>query len=533
MSDWSSAPDAPFRGFECDAAINMSSENPIIHYNASSSSFLNEIKKLVLPTSGPCPFTQDQSRVGPGSNARLDTIPNHVSLPNQETAEHLVDLASQQSLLNNSGNEQVEPWKVQAWSLMATYYLASSHWETADSYMGLAVKAAHKLELNRSHEPCSPALGGTQMDDDDAKLLKCVFVLDSFVAALAGRQPQATTEEECSPRTLGNYNRSSVCQDDECLDFNVASAKAIRKSLELVYRNGHFPAEAAFKLLQHTQSCSPSSLNCDGGEYAVMFRDYATMILTRMLFLEDLSFYSRQKCLERSGNGQNYFSQMCVDTAQRTVEQVCKMLHENQDSYNDYMWRPCLFTAVLILLTNQYFDFYTKPDLEATLSKAFEILERYAPRSSSEKIELQSLFSLHRLVEDRKQRPQPFRPYVNLDRYHITGAAVKREDNSPLFAPDDFAAANRDPAPSGNIDERRVSTQSSLATSDYMEPENSPSAHIGGWNLPSMEPSFNFPRCGSDACFYGFPAQQGVYDSDFIQVSPEFTSYPEHQLYRS
>ncbi|KAJ6780516.1 hypothetical protein PWT90_07340 [Aphanocladium album] len=547
-------------------------------------------------------------------DAHAQGIPEHVSLPDQETAEWLVNLASQQSSclveiidestvrellracysgpppkehrtlcliymlfaigsvvartknlefpdfrgspataqadsyfgfahsnLCTSGFEHAELWKVQAWALMTTYYLASSQWGAADTFIGLAVKATYKIGITRSHEPSSRAPGGALLKEDYNRLAKGIFVLDSLVAALSGRQTQSNKEGNCLPHTPSDYSPAALTHGEECLEFNVASAKMIRDALELVYQRRQVADNEVFTLLMKTQECSPPSPACDGREYAAndlaslearLFRSYVKMLLMRPFFLQDMASSSKQRCFERSDTCK-YLSEKCVETALKAIGDIRHMLDENQRFYENYLWRPCLFTGVLIVLSNQYFGLYQQPNAEAAILQAFQILDRYVARCPAEENELKSLLSLNRLVENRKQRSQSFNAYVNLDRYHINGATVKREESSPILTPHDFAVVCGDPAAYCNPDVRRFSFQSSLGTSDNMEPELSPStAQISTWNLPSMAPSFHLPRCGSDASYYGFAVQQDGYEGDCIEVPPEFVPYPERQLYR-
>ncbi|KAM0742789.1 hypothetical protein ACQRIT_002966 [Beauveria bassiana] len=241
-------------------------------------------------------------------------------------------------------------------------YVADSKWNAADAYIGLA------------RGQCKNALYG--------KLWKCLFVLDSLVAALLGRKPQAAAAAgtDCSP--LSPNGR------DDCLVFNVASAYMIRRTFNIIYNQRQFPAERASTMLEQAQLYTPVSFQGQDSadtlatQLAILFRYYAFTLLTRP-----------------SSSG-NFTSRPSRSTTGRG--RTCLLQFRN-----DYMWRPCLYTAILVILTNQSFDFYKYPGSGNVVKQAFAILELWNAQNPKEEGELSSLYSLRRFVDEQMPRRLP------------------------------------------------------------------------------------------------------------------------------
>lgn len=626
ISEWSNASEVPY---ESAIATRIPNQNSVSICGSSSASFLADIKRLILPISGSCHFTQSHDNLTRlGSNAHPQGLPNSVPLPDRDMAEQLVKLARQYSihlvdildevtihellqtcysslppqdpgslcllyllfaagsatleaqktaeypdsglvlsdhlrqaddyfyfaeatLMRIGGFDTFEVWMIQAWALMTTYSLAASKWNAADAYIGLAVRAAAVLGINQAAQGSSSLRAAAVEGKANAvhsKLWKCLFVLDSLVAALLGRQPQALTEQKCKPVAPGDYSSpsSSPSGRDECLEYNVASAKMIRKTIKLVYNQRHFPAERASTMLQQAQQYSPPlSPVCkqeqphdDDAEeslatqHALLFRDYAKMLLSRPFFVQELCQSSKQKY----DTTWKYISQACVFTAHQAVERMYEAHNQSRQFQNDYMWRPCLHTAVLVILTNQFFDLYKYENSDAIVGQAFFILELGSPRNPTEEGDLNSLYALRRLVDERKRRSLPMGrptylemppPYGN---YEVQGDGVM---SPPAFPTHDFAAAVACPDSTYcGPDGRRYSVQS-MPSSDYLEPATGVGiGPLSAWGGGAM-PGINLARCGSDAACYGFAVQQDGYDGDAMQVTQDYAAYPGQQLYLS
>ncbi|KAM3558678.1 hypothetical protein MY1884_003879 [Beauveria asiatica] len=621
-SEWSNAPNVPLDRCESSAATRVSSQTSLHICGSSSASFIAEVKKLVLPLSGPCHFTQSHDNLTKlGSNARPQMLPKAVDLPDRAMADHLVKLARQYSnhlvelvdestikellqtcyskplqhepgslcllyllfaagsvileaqkkldysdpdpcsvdatvkseeyfefaeatLMRFGGYDKYEVWMIQAWALMTAYSLAASKWNAADVYIGLAVRAADVLGINHPPGATSRAPTDAKANALHAKLWKCLYVLDSLVAALLGRQPHTLKEDKTKPTVPADCSPSSPVGRDGCLEFNVASAKTIRKTIKLVYNQRHFPAEKASSMLQQAQLYAPPNLAYLGDQdgvhhlatqHAVLFRHYTAMLLSRPFLIQELSQLSKMKYFERSDTTWKYLSETCVVIAHQAVERISEALNQCRHFQNDYMWRPCLFTALLVILTNRFFDFCEYPNSEAIIARAFEILGLWSARNPTEDSELGSLRSLRRLVEDRKRRSLPMGRPAYLDMAPYAGYDVHGENRtSPIFPLHDFAAACAD-STYCDSDGRRYSVQS-MPSPDYMESVAAASAGVTPlattpWSGPI--PSINLPRCGSDAGCYSFAVQQDGYDGDAMQVTQDYTAYTGQQLYLS
>ncbi|KAM3490231.1 hypothetical protein MY3957_006470 [Beauveria namnaoensis] len=207
------------------------------------------------------------------------------------------------------------------------------------------------------------------------KLWKCLFVLDSLVAALLGRKPQAAAAAgtDCSP--LSPNGR------DDCLAFNVASANMIRRTFNIIYNQRQFPAERASTMLEQAQLYTPVSFQG---------QDSADTLATQLAILTWTNL-----------------STTCVITAHQSVVRIHEVLSNSPEFRNDYMWRPCLYTAILVILTNQFFDFYKYPGSGNVVKQAFAILELWNAQNPKEEGELSSLYSLRRFVDEQMPRRLP------------------------------------------------------------------------------------------------------------------------------
>ncbi len=198
--------------------------------------------------------------------------------------------------------------------------------------------------------------------------------------------------------------------------------------------------------------------------------------------------------------------------------------------------RQCLFTAGLIILSNQFFGFYENPDSEAAIPKAFQILEQCSARNPTEESEFNSLISPRRLVDERRRRSLPMGRPPLLEMASFAGYDMQGDTSraSPVFPMHDFAAA----AAAGctdstycSSDGRRYSVQS-IPSSDYMEAGAAGTGivpHMDSWN--GTMTGISHPRCGSDAGCYAFAVPQDGYEGDAMQVTQDYTAFSGHQLY--
>lgn len=203
------------------------------------------------------------------------------------------------------------------------------------------MRAAYVLGINHAQGASPRAATEGRASAVHAKLWKSLFVLDSLVAALLGRQPQALKEDKCKPVAPGDCSPSSPSSGrDDCLEFNVASAKAIRKTLKLVYNPRHFPAEKAQSMLHQAQLQPPlGPVDSLAALHARLFRNYAIMLLTRPFFVQELCQSSKPKYTERSDTTWRFLSETCVATAHQSIECIFESRSQSRQLTSDYMWR--------------------------------------------------------------------------------------------------------------------------------------------------------------------------------------------------
>ncbi|ATY65603.1 Fungal transcriptional regulatory [Cordyceps militaris] len=556
--------------------------------DSSSSSFLAEIKSLVLLMSSPCPFTEGHVNLSwMGSHSRSQALTGEVPLPSQDIAEHLVKRAHQYSnhfveildestiqellcfsysnlssqepgsrcllyLLFATGSLAVEPqkstkyphlsppkplqqadeyfkvaeatlrigsyetfevWMVQAWALMTTYCLATSKQNAADVYIGLAVRAADVLGIN--HAPGSSSCAPSEVDTNSslyAKLRNCLFVLNCFVAALLGRQPQALKEESELALAAATYCTPPIPNGrDDCLAFNVASANIIHRTIELVYNQRHLSAERASSILQQAQLYAQPTPVCSQGQdgadtlatqQAILFRNYAVILLTRPFFVQELYHLSNTK----HDTIWTYLSTTCVITAHEYVERIYEAYIQSREFRNNYMWRPCLYKAVLVILTNQFFGYYQFPNSGLLIKQAFTILHYWTAQSPTEEGELNSLSSLRCLVDEQIARRFGRPVYVDMGPYGgaAVGYDVSRADRANGGVGHCYSAAPdcMDSTPVG-------------ATGI---------AQLGAWSAHDslgVSPT----HYGSEAGCDGFTMKQDGCEGNTMQVTQDYTAY--------
>lgn len=93
-------------------------------------------------------------------------------------------------------------------------------------------------------------------------------------------------------------------------------------------------------MLQQAQLHSPlSPVDNLATLHAILFRNYAMMLLTRPFFVQELYQSSKQKYHERSDTTWKYLSETCVITAYQSVERIFEAHSQSHQFHNDYMWR--------------------------------------------------------------------------------------------------------------------------------------------------------------------------------------------------
>ncbi|KAM3470548.1 hypothetical protein MY8738_009701 [Beauveria namnaoensis] len=278
-------------------------------------------------------------------------------------------------------------------------YVADSKWNAANAYIG---EISSKSRRRTGYQPrpktfVSCAKRGQCKNALYGKLWKCLFVLDSLVAALLGRKPQAAAAAgtDCSP--LSPNGR------DDCLAFNVASANMIRRTFNIIYNQRQFPAERASTMLEQAQLYTPVSFQGQDSadtlatQLAILFRYYAFTLLTRP---------------SSSGNFTSRPSRSTTGRGRTCLLRASSPRTSPSCAYTRYSVTPQSFEtticgAILVILTNQFFDFYKYPGSGNVVKQAFAILELWNAQNPKEEGELSSLYSLRRFVDEQMPRRLP------------------------------------------------------------------------------------------------------------------------------
>lgn len=209
------------------------------------------------------------------------------------------------------------------------------------------MRAAQVLGVDQPADALPQTPTSMKPNNDNAKLWKSLFILDSFSAALSSREPQANREDTGTPLTPGDCTPSSSVDRAERLRFNENSASTIRKTLKLVYKQSQLPIKSACEIFGQIASVSLPRRVSDAGKHdastvasldAVLFKHYATMLLTRPFFLQDLSSPTRKNSPDGS-EAWRHLSESCVKSAHETVERIFEAQTMAETFQNDYLWR--------------------------------------------------------------------------------------------------------------------------------------------------------------------------------------------------
>lgn len=197
---------------------------------------------------------------------------------------------------------------------------------------------------------------------------------------------------------------------------------------------------------------------------------------------------------------------------------------ERQNQKLTFVTSPCLFTAALIILSNQFFDFVEIPNSETVISHAFSIMQMCSTRNPIEESEFHSLRSLHQLINKQgRQSLLMDRPaFRGTNPYGGYGVASESRTN-PVFATPDFATARcKDPTCCGS-DGHRDSIWP-IQSLDHIE---IPQLNSCSGTMQSM----NHPYHENDAGCYALAVPQGGYEGEAIQLTQEYTAFQGQQPY--
>ncbi|KAI5867986.1 fungal-specific transcription factor domain-containing protein [Durotheca rogersii] len=311
-----------------------------------------------------------------------------------------------------SGFEDGDFWSIQALLLMSLYMLSVSKRNAAYAYYGMAVRSAFALGLHREE---SMVIFSEPERQTRRNVWRTLFILDRFLSACLGR-PTAISEEDCSEHALESPKMMGVEEtviggastetSSVALDAAVRSCFLIGSTLKKVYSKRRVSTLVAQEIadhLEHWERELHHDLRCqrivdepiDSAQaiailHVNLLHCHSVLLLTRPFFL----FLLKMGCDDLSGNPRkphNFsqrlekFSQACVETSQRTIILVARALNAAYLPQCNPFVIYFVFSAALIILSNEFASLYHNPDAENSIRSALSILNYCGQRDAQAK----------------------------------------------------------------------------------------------------------------------------------------------------
>ncbi|KAI0115046.1 fungal-specific transcription factor domain-containing protein [Daldinia grandis] len=301
-----------------------------------------------------------------------------------------------------SGFEDADFWSIQALILMSLYMLSISGRNASHAYHGMAVRSAQALGLHRE-ESMAVFKPQPHIIRLRRNVWKTLFVLDRILAASLGR-PMIIAIEDCSEYML-NHSIGAATTDERmmgeatdlaALDAAVRSCHVLGSTLKKVYAERKASTLVAQEIADHLESWERELhrdfhcqrlLDGSGGSAQViaslhinLLHCHSVLLLTRPFFLyllemgcDDLSRSSKKP--PHVSSRLEKFSQACVEASQRTVILARAALDaEYLPQCNPFV--ICfVFSAALILLSNEFASLYHNPDADNAIRSTLIILQ--------------------------------------------------------------------------------------------------------------------------------------------------------------
>ncbi|KAL7626305.1 hypothetical protein AAE478_003076 [Parahypoxylon ruwenzoriense] len=300
-----------------------------------------------------------------------------------------------------SGFEDADFWSIQALLLMSLYTLAVSKRNASYAYYGMAVRSAFALGLHREE---SMAIFSESECHIRRNVWRTLFILDRFLSACLGR-PIAISEEDCSehalepPRaiTADEPLMSDIVEvtSSVALDAAVKSCFLIGTTLKKVYSKRKVSTLVAQEIADRLEDWERElhqNLYCQriaGGPidsaqaiailHINLLHCHSVLLLTRPFFL----YLLKMGCDDLSGNPRKLyhlsqrlekFSQACVEASQRTVILATAALDAEYLPQCNPFVIYFVFSAALIILSNEFASLYHNPDADSSIASAVKIL---------------------------------------------------------------------------------------------------------------------------------------------------------------
>ncbi|OTB08588.1 hypothetical protein M426DRAFT_7328 [Hypoxylon sp. CI-4A] len=288
-------------------------------------------------------------------------------------------------------------WSIQIHILMTLYMLASARRNESYHYFGIASHTAFTLGLQREE---NSAIFGEPETRLRRNLWRTLFILDRFLAASLGR-PILISEQDCSEHALEPLTKPQV--DDlapggdmhsvssMALDATVKSCYLIGTTLQKVYsqvkvswlvaqeiadrlenwerglhQNLHY-RRITTGTIDATQAVSILHVN--------LLHCHSILLLTRPFFLSLLKGACDDRVSQRFGSRTEKFSQACVETSQRTIILARTALDAGYLPQCNPFVIYFVFSAALIILSNEFASLYHNPEAEISIHSALLILK--------------------------------------------------------------------------------------------------------------------------------------------------------------
>ncbi|KAI2469250.1 fungal-specific transcription factor domain-containing protein [Annulohypoxylon bovei var. microspora] len=300
-----------------------------------------------------------------------------------------------------SGFEDADFWSIQALLLMSLYMLVVSKRNASYIYYGMAVRSAFAMGIHREE---SMVIFDEPERHIRRNVWRTLFVLDRFLAACLGR-PITISEDDCSEHALeaptGIGTDESMMGDDAqatnsiALDAAVKSCYMIGSTLKRVYSKRKVSTFVAQEIADHLEDWEQElhqNLHCrrimdapiDLSQavailHVNLLHCHSVLLLTRPFFLyllkmgcDDLS-RSTHKTAHVSARLEK-FSQTCVEASQRTIIIAQAALEAQYLPQCNPFVIYFVFSAALIILSNEFASLYHNPDAETSIHSASNIL---------------------------------------------------------------------------------------------------------------------------------------------------------------
>ncbi|CAG8976809.1 hypothetical protein HYALB_00012515 [Hymenoscyphus albidus] len=324
------------------------------------------------------------------------------------------------------GFEDSDFWSIQALTLMSIYMLSISKRNAAYAYHGTAVRSAFALGLHRAE---THSILDQEEQSVRRNLWRSLFILDRFLATSLGR-PTAIRESDCSGDTLetAEYHTSQPDANEEytnsaALKVSVRSCHVIGTVLEKVYSCRKVSTGLAQEIANEYKSCpkmleptlhwrqarSAKPIQGVAILHVNLFYCHSVILLTRPFLL-----YLMKKH-EDSGNGSELkycgakmkqFAESCVVASCHSIALVQVALEGGYLSRRNPFVIYFMFTAALVVLSNEFSFLYSNPLSKICVQHAIDIM-RWCSESDPQAKRLLVILSAFRDVVEKHHDKNP------------------------------------------------------------------------------------------------------------------------------